>query len=209
MALTLSFNKTLGKKMSSSEQQEQMAHWQALVLRVANNRDRQAFAQLFDHFAPKIKAFILHSFPGSELLAEDLVQEVMIKVWEKSHLYKPELAAVSTWIFTLARNTRIDQIRKDKNIVSEIDADDLFETLEDEGLDPFQSTHNKYIEDLVRMNIDSLPSEQAQVIAKTFLEGKSHAEAAAELHLPLGTVKSRVRMALAKLELSLRGVSHD
>jgi len=209
MALTLTFNKTLGKQMGSSEQQEQMAHWQALVLRVANNRDRQAFSELFDHFAPKIKAFILHSFPGSELLAEDLVQEVMIKVWEKSHLYKPELAAVSTWIFTLARNTRIDQIRKDKNIASEIDVDNLYEALEDESLDPFQATHNKHIEDLVRKSIDSLPSDQAQVITKTFLEGKSHAEAAAELGLPLGTVKSRIRMAFGKLELSLRGQSHD
>lgn len=199
----------LGKNMGSSEQVEQMAIWQSLVARVANSRDQDAFSKLFDHFAPRIKSFILKTFPGSELLAEDLVQEVMIKVWDKAHLYKPEIAAVSTWIFTLARNTRIDQIRKEKNIVSEIDVEDLYEVLEDNSFDPFLVTQNKNTENLIRQSIDSLPSEQAQVIVKTFIEGKSHSEAADELNLPLGTVKSRIRIALVKLELSLKGESHD
>lgn len=202
-------HKKLGKNMGSSEQIEQLVLWQELVSKVANSRDQQAFSQLFDYFAPRVKAFILKTFPGSELLAEDLVQEVMIKVWNKAHLYKPDVAAVSTWIFTLARNTRIDQLRKDKNMISDIDVDDLFEVLEDNHFDPFQAAQNKHSEDLVRACIDKLPSEQAQVIAKTFLEGKSHAEAADELNLPLGTVKSRIRIALVKLEVSLRGESHD
>jgi len=174
MALYIHSHKKLAKKMGSSDQLEQKAIWKDIVARVANTRDKQEFSELFDHFAPRIKSFILKTFPGSELLAEDLVQDVMIKVWDKAHLYKPEVAAVSTWIFTLARNTRIDQIRKEKNIVREIDVDDLYEVLEDDTFDPFQATQNKNTEDLIRMSIDKLPSEQAQVIAKTFLEGKSH-----------------------------------
>ena len=195
--------------MISSDQAEQMAHWQELVSKIAHKRDRQAFSELFDQFAPRIKAFCIKALPGSDLVAEDLVQDVMIKVWNKAHLYKPEAAAVSTWIFTMARNTRIDQIRKNKHIHSEIDVENLFDVLEDDGLDPFQATQMKNTEQLVRQSIDKLPPDQAQVIAKTFLEGKSHSEAAAELGLPLGTVKSRIRIALEKLELSLRGAVHE
>jgi RNA polymerase sigma-70 factor (ECF subfamily) len=197
------------KPMITPDQVEQMAHWQDLVSKVAHKRDRKAFAELFDQFAPRIKAFSLKALPGSDLVAEDLVQDVMIKVWNKAHLYKPEAAAVSTWIFTLARNTRIDQIRKNKHIRSEIDVDSLFDVLEDNTLDPFQATQIKNTEQLVRQSINNLPPDQAQVIAKTFLEGKSHSEAAAELGLPLGTVKSRIRIALEKLELSLRGVADE
>jgi RNA polymerase sigma-70 factor (ECF subfamily) len=195
--------------MKDPERMEQMQHFQDLMAKVANSNDKNAFSELFDHFAPRIKSFCLSSFPGSDLIVDDLVQEVMIKVWNKAHMYKPEVAAVSTWIFTLARNTRIDQIRKDKNIASEIDSEFLFETLEDETQDPFRDAQIMNTEAIVQASIDELPSEQAEVIRITFLEGKSHSEAAKTLNLPLGTVKSRARIAMGKLKVTLSGVNND
>jgi len=190
------------KSMISSDQAEQMAHWQALVSKIANQRDRQPSSELFDQSAPRTKPLSIKALPGSDLVAEDLVQDVMIKVWNKAHLYNPEAAAVSTWIFTLARNTRIDQIRKNKHIHSEIDVDNLFDVLEDDGLDPFQATQIKNTEQMVRQSIDKLPAEQAQVIAITSHDGKSQQEADTQIALQLDTVKSRIRIALGKLELS-------
>ncbi len=201
-------NHTQTQKDPEQLKREQAAQ-RSLLEKIAQDRDEQAFAELFDIYAPKIKAFGLKSSPGAELMAEDLVQEVMIKVWNKAHLFNGELAGASTWIFTMARNTRIDQIRKNKHAASEIDADDLYEVLEDDQPGPFQSSHNKQTEDMIREHLNDLPKEQAQVIAKTYLEGKSHSEAAAELGLPLGTVKSRVRIAIEKLSISLRGLNND
>lgn len=179
-------------------------HFKALMQRVAGDRDKQAFSELFDHFAPLIRAYSFAREPGATLVADDLAQEVMIKVWNKAHTYKPEVAAVSTWIFTLARNSRIDYLRRNGRLSTDIDPTDLFENLEDEGPDPFQVAQQQKAEQRVRYGLKQLPVEQSQVLAKVYLEGKSHQETADELSLPLGTVKSRVRLALQKLELLLK-----
>lgn len=173
------------------------------MARVANDRDRDAFSLLFDHFAPLIRAFSFSSQPGAALVADDLAQEVMIKVWEKAGTYKPEAAAVSTWVFTLARNCRIDQFRKNGRFTSNIDPTYLWEEVEDENADPFQSMQQNRAEERVKEGLSQLPVEQSQVLAKVYMEGKSHQEAADELSLPLGTVKSRIRLAVEKLGLIL------
>lgn len=175
-----------------------------LMIRVAEERDRQAFVQLFDHFVPSLRAYSLTREPGAALVADELAQEVMIKVWNKAHTYKPEAAAVSTWIFTLARNARIDYLRRNGRFSTEIDPTDLFESLEDQGPDPFQVAQQQKTQQRVHEGLKALPVEQSQVLAKIYLEGKSHQETANELELPLGTVKSRVRLALQKLELLLK-----
>ena len=169
--------------------------------RIAENRDKAAFAELFDHYAPQIRAYSLARDPGSDLVADDLVQEVMTRVWLKASKYNPSLANLNTWIFTLARNCRIDYLRRNSRYVTEIDPTDIFNDMEDEGPGPFQLAQQSREEDSIRAGLDELPREQAEILTKVYLEGKSHQQASEELKLPLGTVKSRVRLALKKLEV--------
>ena len=99
-------------RRQDEEKQRLEALFRSLITRVAQNRDRQAFAQLFDHFAPRLKSFIMRKNTSAEL-AEDLVQEAMISVWTKAALYESSKGSVTTWVFTIARNLRIDRIRRD------------------------------------------------------------------------------------------------
>ncbi len=180
------------------------AYLKELLLRVAEERDKQAFEALFDHFAPMLRSYSLAREPGAALVADELAQEVMIKVWNKAHTYKPEVAAVSTWVFTLARNSRIDYLRRNGRFSTEIDPTELFDNMEDDGPEPFQAAQQQRTEQRIHDGLRQLPVEQSQVLAKVYLEGKSHQETADELDLPLGTVKSRVRLALQKLEVLLK-----
>jgi RNA polymerase sigma-70 factor (ECF subfamily) len=173
--------------------------------RVAEQRDRAAFSEVFDHFMPLIRAYSLARDPGGHAQADELAQEVMIKVWDKAHTYRPELAQVSTWVFTLARNCRIDELRRNSRFASDIDPEDVYATLEDTGLNPFQLAQQRQVEKTIHENLVKLPADQAQVLGKLYLEGKTQQETADELRLPLGTVKSRTRLALQKLQLLLGG----
>ena len=188
----------------SDSNAERNAMLKELMAKVAEQRDKLAFEKLFDHFAPLLRSYSLAREPGAALLADELAQEVMIKVWNKAHTYKPDMAAVSTWIFTLARNARIDYLRRNGRFSTDIDPTEIFNNMEDEGPDPFQQAQTQRVESKVHEGLKQLPIEQAQVLAKVYLEGKSHQETSDELGLPLGTVKSRVRLALQKLELLLK-----
>ena len=172
----------------------------ACLDRVAQQRDREAFGQLFDHYAPMIRAYSLARDPGADLVADDLVQEVMTRVWLKADKYNVKLANLNTWIFTLARNCRIDYLRRNSRYATEIDPTDIFDDIEDEGLGPFQQAQQTRAGESIRAGLEQLPREQAEILTKVYLEGKSHQQASDELQLPLGTVKSRVRLALKKLE---------
>ncbi len=173
----------------------------ASMKRVAQDRDKSAFAELFDHYAPQIRAYSLAREPGSDLVADELVQEVMTRVWLKAASYNPSLANLNTWIFTLARNCRIDYLRRNSRYATEIDPTDMFNEMEDEGPDPFQLAQQSRVEESIREGLKQLPREQSEILTKVYLEGKSHQQASDELKLPLGTVKSRVRLALKKLEV--------
>ncbi len=171
---------------------------------VAEHQDRAAFAKLCDHFAPQLKAYGLSTVTSGVSLqqfSDDLVQEVMIKVWQRAHQFDSSKAGVSTWIFTIARNARIDLLRRNNRHANQLDADDVW--IEDENADPYKKFEQKRTQQIVREAISELPHDQAQVLAKVYLEGKSHSEVAGELDLPLGTVKSRVRLAMGKLKLVL------
>lgn len=174
------------------------------LLAVAQHRDKAAFERLFDHFVPMLRAFSLAAQPGAALLADEIAQEVMIKIWNKAHLYKPEAASVVTWVFAMARNARIDYFRKHGRHPSDIDPELLWAEVIDEHADPFHSALQRRSEELIARELLALPSEQQQVLQKVYLEGKSHTEVAEELSLPLGTVKSRVRLALKKLAISIK-----
>jgi RNA polymerase sigma factor, sigma-70 family len=174
------------------------------LLLVANDRDRDAFSRLFDHYMPLLRAFTLSAHPGSAILADEVAQEVMIKVWRKAHTYKPEFASASTWIFTLARNARIDYLRKNSRHQSDIDPEYLWSDIPSEDGDPFQAALQKRSADVVQAGMSQLPDDQRLALKKVYLEGKTHKEVAEELQLPLGTVKSRVRLALKKLAVSIK-----
>jgi len=163
--------------------------------RVARHRDREAFQCLFLHFGPKIKAVMIRSGTDSST-AEDLAQDVMLTIWRKAELYAPERGTVAAWVFTIARNTRIDRLRRQSSRVYEDIADLNLESPEADGE---QETEMRQRDSLVREAIASLPPDQRRVVELSFIEDMPQAEIATALDLPLGTVKSRMRLAYAKL----------
>lgn len=173
--------------------------WAATMQRVASHQDRAAFTNLFLHFAPRIKAYgiALSSIHTSPEMADELVQEVMIKVWQKARYFNSAKANVSTWIFAIARNCRIDYLRKMKRTETQLQIEDLWPI--DEPLDPFTTLHHLRSEQDIQSVVNNLPQEQAVILREIYVEGKTHSEIAAETGLPLGTVKSRVRLAMGKL----------
>ncbi|MDF1775245.1 MAG: sigma-70 family RNA polymerase sigma factor [Rhizobiaceae bacterium] len=170
-----------------------------LMSDIAGNRDRDAFKALFMHFGPRIKALMLKSGARPEQ-AEDIVQIVMMTVWRKVHLYAPERGSVSAWIFTIARNARIDRLRRGSS-QAYTDIDDLeIVSEEPDGEDNlFASQRTRK----VAKALSELPEDQRHIIELAFMEDISQSEIATRLALPLGTVKSRMRLAYAKLKNKL------
>lgn len=170
-----------------------------LLEAIARRGDRTAFAELFRRFAPKIKAYMMRLGTG-DALAEDLAQDVMLTVWKRAALFDAQRASVGTWIFSIARNRRIDVSRKDGRI--EFEADDPALVTDD---DDTAFHHLASAQDMRRVKdaMSALPEDQAQVVRLSFYEDKAHSEIAQELGLPLGTVKSRIRLAMDKLRVAL------
>lgn len=183
-------------------------NWSQLLEQVGRARDESAFAKLFEHFAPLIKGFCLgnlnSNFPPDA--AEEIVQEVMIKVWQKSPGYDPTKAAASTWIYTVMRNCRIDLMRRNKRTPSDSDAIDIDEiwdeNAEDQAFIYIQQASN---ESLIQESFTRLPPEQRQVLTQVYMQGKTHQQIASETGVPLGTVKSRVRIGLKKMQTLIVG----
>jgi len=166
-----------------------------LLRAVVERRDQASFVTLFDYYAPRVKAY-LRRLGTPEGAAEDLAQEVMLTVWRKADTYDPSRAGVGTWIFTIARNLRIDALRRERRPA--LDPDDPLLMPEAEPTpDQAIETHREQAE--VRAALKSLPEDQAKVITMAFYDGKSHGEIAAELAIPLGTVKSRLRLAFRRV----------
>ena len=185
----------LADRRKDEEKQRLEALFRSLITRVAQNRDRQAFAQLFDHFAPRLKSFMMRKNTSAEL-AEDLVQEAMIAVWTKAAMYEPSKGSVTTWVFTIARNLRIDRIRRDVHMpTTELgDYEEPSEAPEGEEL-----LGRKQEDGLVARALQSIPEEQRQILVLSFVEEIPQSEIATRLSIPLGTVKSRMRLAYGHL----------
>ncbi|MDP4766695.1 MAG: sigma-70 family RNA polymerase sigma factor [Pseudomonadales bacterium] len=175
--------------------------WSELLVKVGAGRDREAFGELFAHFAPLLKGFLMKGSSLGPERAEELVQETMIKVWRKADSFNATKSSASTWIYTVARNCRIDWLRREAKSSRDIEAEDIYESSEENT--SYTSLVQIRNRDLIRENLALLPPEQLEVIAKIYFEGKSHSEVAAELTLPLGTVKSRIRLALNRLQLRM------
>lgn len=175
--------------------------WASLLARVAQRGDRDAFRQLYDHFAPRIKSYAINQGMGQQ--AEELVQEVMINVWRKADQYTDSLASPSTWIFSITRNQRIDLLRKTNRSKAEIavDTEELWQIpTEDTTVRSIQAGST---EKVVRASINTLPEEQMIAVRKIYYEGKTHEEVAEELKVPLGTLKGRLRLSMRKLRVML------
>ena len=193
----------LSSQMEITVPKKSIDDWSKLLVDIGENRNKKAYQELFDHFGPKIKSYgmMLKSQHTSTQMAEELVQDVMLKVWLKAHCFNPDKASASTWIFTIARNCRTDFIRKANRTNVQLTVDDLWPMAEEE--EPYTSLHQRRIEKDVHQAMSQLPVEQADVLKHIYIEGKSHSEVAASTGLPLGTVKSRVRLAVSKLRTLL------
>jgi RNA polymerase sigma-70 factor, ECF subfamily len=170
-----------------------------LVEAVAVNRDRRAFVALFQHFAPRLKGFALRRGIDATA-AEELAQETMITIWRKAESFDRTRATVSTWVFTIIRNKRIDSFRREGYPTVELSevADQAAE-----GSNPHDDTQLAEVGDHLRKAMQTLPKEQLEILNMAFFEEKSHRAIAVELGLPLGTVKSRIRLALSRLRAAL------
>lgn len=173
---------------------------QAWLQAVSEQRSKAAFAQLFGHFAPRIKTYLTR-LGSSAAEAEELAQDVMFSVWQRAPTFDAEKANVSTWIFTIARNRRVDSLRRQQwPLHGRQDIDALSAVLPD----PQQQTeHDALVQiDGQRVNhwLACLPQTQEEVIRMAFMQEKTHQEIAEQLAVPLGTIKSRMRTALQRLQ---------
>ena len=169
---------------------------------VRDHGDRSAFLRLFEHFAPLIKRYGVSTQPRlSDAQADELVQEVMIKVWTKATAFNSQKASASTWIFTIARNARIDLLRKTRHGELPYEIAELY--LEEASDVDEPLLHLQQVRDAktVREALDNIGWEQAEVMGKVYMEGKTHQQVADETGLSLGTVKSRIRLALKKMSI--------
>ncbi|TPQ35322.1 RNA polymerase subunit sigma [Bradyrhizobium guangdongense] len=171
--------------------------WADLIGRVAAHGDRDAFKFLFEHFAPRVKGFLVKTGMQPDA-AEEIAQSTLVAVWRKAGQFDPSSAGAAAWIFTIARNLRIDAARR---AARQSRADQPTEP--DDGLDAVESPETTMArrDDVTRVTaaLSRLSEEQSTVIRLSFIEERPHAEIASALGIPLGTVKSRIRLAMSKL----------
>jgi len=163
-----------------------------LVKKVAEERNEIAFSEIFDFIAPKINAYYIKNNLGIEQ-AEELTQEVLSTIWLKADLFDPEKSKFITWSFTIARNKKIDFYRKNKK--NDINEDDIRDFLYENN-----KTNDYEIESTIKKITQELDESQKKLIKMSFFEQKSHKNIAAELEIPLGTVKSKIRSSLNKMQ---------
>ncbi len=170
-----------------------------LLSRIASERSEEAFRRLFETFVPRIRSY-MRSRGADAAAAEDLAQETLLMVWRKAALYSAEKGTPASWIFTIARNLRIDRLRK------EVPWQELGEDQEEIASDdaaPDELVSLRQRQERVRSVLAALPPDQREAVTLAFIEGLSHSEIAARLSLPLGTVKSRMRLAYGKVRAAL------
>jgi RNA polymerase sigma-70 factor, ECF subfamily len=190
-------------RVSSDRDTSPAAHHAMQMSRIATLQDRAAFAGLFDHFAPRVKSFMMRKGANPEL-AEDLVQETMVAVWTKAALYVADRGSVATWIFTIARNLRIDRLRREASVhftdiddydapSNDVRADDALSRLQEDGI--------------VAKALAQIPEEQRELLILSYVDDLPQSAIAEKLRLPLGTVKSRMRLAYRRLKKILETVN--
>lgn len=171
---------------------DDVAGW---IVAIAERQDRAAFTRLFEAYAPRLKAFVAQRGCGNAS-AEEIVQDVMVSIWRRAGQYDPAKGRPATWIYTIARNRRIDLLRR--HDMPTFDPDDMaYVPADDEPAD--QEVYRSQFTKRLHEEIARLPEEQAQLLRLAFFNELSHSEIAARTDLPIGTVKSRIRLAMQKL----------
>ena len=169
-----------------------------LLVQLAAQQDKLLFMQLYDYFSPRLKNFLVKKGAAVEL-AEELVQEALLTVWRKAGSYDPVKASASTWIFRIARNLWIDRLRKEKpDLLSPLT------TYPERGYTPSLAACDS---GKIKDALNALPQQQAQLVYKVYYEGKTHREIADDMSMPIGSVKSGLRLAFDKLRVRMGGVS--
>ena len=165
------------------------------LAKVAESQDISSFKKIFDYFSPRLKSFLMRS-GADEAIAEEIIQETMTIIWTKADYYDPKMASPSTWIYTIARNKKIDILRKSRKAI--------LEDIDTAVLPPVESKADENIEhdqkfEMITQYLDDLPEDQLNLLKMNFFEEKSHGEISEITKIPLGTVKSRIRLALEKI----------
>ncbi|WP_257266293.1 sigma-70 family RNA polymerase sigma factor [Endozoicomonas sp. ONNA2] len=180
---------------------DQVTHQQDfrhVLVDLAKSRDKKLFMQVYDYFTPRLKSFLVRKGANEEL-AEELVQETLLSVWRKTASYDPAKATASTWIFRIARNLWIDRLRKDKpDMLSPLN------NFPEAGYTPSLAVCDS---ERLKDALGALPQQQAQLVYKVYYEGKSHREIAEDMDMPIGSVKSGLRLAFDKLRVRIGGES--
>jgi RNA polymerase sigma factor (sigma-70 family) len=179
------------------ERPDIVVDWAGLIAEIALRGDREAYRRLFEFFAPRIKGYLIRTGSG-EAEAEEIAQDAMIALWRKADRFDPTTSGAVAWIFTIARNLRIDAVRRGRR------AERMLQDIEAEYQpEPAESTESAFSRSQeaghVELALQRLPVQQSEIIRLSFLEERPHSEIAALLDIPLGTVKSRVRLAMNRL----------
>jgi RNA polymerase sigma-70 factor (ECF subfamily) len=189
----------LDRSMPDTPIQDRRAEFARWIVAVAQ-KDRAAFAAVFEHFAPRVKTMLLRAgLPDPR--AEEIAQDTMLAVWNKAHLFDPNGAGPSAWIYAIARNLRIDALRREQR-ARRIEGEAVRQPEAEQPL-PDARLVASQADDKVRIGLASLSSEQLEVVALSFFDNKPHPEIALALGIPLGTVKSRLRLAMKRLRTLL------
>lgn len=183
--------------VTTPQNSERMA-WVLHMKAIRDDKNRQAFTEIFGHFAPRVKGFLMKSGATPDL-AEDVTQEVMATLWRKAHMFDPAKASVSTWIFTIARNRQIDVLRKQRRP----EPDEIPWGPEAEPDQEDTLTHQQDCEQLGTA-LAALPDKQRDLILRAYYGDLTHNEIAEQTGLPLGTIKSRIRLALERLRHQMK-----
>lgn len=186
---------------------KQLSYWLSLV---AKNKDKQAFTELFSFFAPKIKYFGLKQYQN-QAQAKELVQETMTSVWRKAHLYDASKGAATTWIYTIMRNASFDYLRKLKSKNEQQLGDDIWPI--EQAIDEQVSTSSVFSDHLMTKQleqyVDSLPNAQRAVVKGVYYQELSQEQLSKQLGVPIGTIKSRLRLALEKIRQQMGEQEND
>lgn len=170
-----------------------------LLALVAHSRDKDAFVKLFKHFAPRLMSY-MRKLGTDNNITEGLVQDVMLTLWRQAESYDSDKSYVSSWVFAIARNRRIDRFRRQRLVA--VDQNQLQNQIEEAPNQEKDIEHHE-VEALLKEAVESLPQEQACLLQLAFYEDMTHKEIAEHENLPLGTVKSRLRLAINKLRRTL------
>jgi RNA polymerase sigma-70 factor (ECF subfamily) len=186
---------TIRNSTMSPDDYNQLKGW---LYNIATERDKQSFASVFSWFAPKIIRFGIQKL-NTETAANELLQETMTKVWKKAHMFDGDKGEATTWVYTIMRNLTFDMLRKVQSNREDTLSDDIWpmaeaELIQDDVFDDHLMNAN------ILQHIDTLPDAQKEVVKGIYFNDLSQEQLSKQLNIPLGTVKSRLRLALAKLK---------